>query len=229
MIPPVIVGVQPITVFDFDETLTQKNTLIPYAKCIFGSNLKLGVSLSKATVLGLIDSALQPKSLINPSLMVQQGYLSAIKYRLKDAIRYRLLDEIARVATPEKENFAAKQLHSKFEYIKETVELLYKHANEHEVWIATGSSKEFVEGVAKLNGWPVTKVIGTDIYTESHFAKAECIRANKLNLIRECIPERYNIQRAYGNFPDDSHMVDLAINGYFVAKDMSISEVQTLY
>ncbi|WP_425263873.1 HAD family hydrolase [Vibrio owensii] len=222
---------QKVVVFDFDETLTKKNTLEIFAKTLLGNKalFYFYCMISGLLVPFLFFSKRQKinQTPLTEAFPVKHGFIW--KSRCIDAFRRTFLRLISKHASPELEDMIAKELHSKIEYIDEVVSRLndFTINKNIEVWIATGSSKVFVEAIAKYNKWNVSKVIGTDLYGYGYMATLECIRRNKSHMIKVDLNSKgAYVHEAFGNYWDDMYMLDMSKGRSFcVGKDQSIFEI----
>lgn len=223
-----------VVVFDFDETLTVKNTLKDFSKLVLGNNARfyLHCFLSAIAVPLLFFSKTQQ---INPTPMAHAypiKYRFIWKSRCVDIFRRVFLRLLSKHSLPEIEDVIAKKLHDQIDYIDEAVQKLknFSEQDDVEVWIATGSSRIFVEAIARYNQWNVDKVIGTNIYGEKNMAELECIRRNKSQMIKdEMQDDKFHVHEAYGNMFDDMPMLDLSERRKFIVqKDQTIFEMVEL-
>lgn len=93
-------------------------------------------------------------------------------------------------------------------------------------WVVTAAPRAFVEGIIAAMGWPVERVIGTELPTDVQGAYTgeppnECIGGEKVRRVREAIArlgyhEEPVVLVAYGNAPADLPLLALAKRGYVV-------------
>lgn len=94
-------------------------------------------------------------------------------------------------------------------------------------WVVTATPRAFVQGIIAALGWPVERVIGTELPTTADRytgeLRDECVREAKIHRIRAAIGQpgeqgTPRIRVAYGNAPADLPMLALAERGYVVRR-----------
>ncbi len=210
-------GKSKVAVFDFDETLTERNTLIQYSEELVG-DLKTSKYIVGSALLAIPHYLFSKERNQNTCIISEQKFFSKIKSQIKDSGRKAFLSFLRKSATPELEREAAKMSFEKIAYIDSVVTRLQKHIDDPDcqVWIVTGSSKHYVKEIARLKGWSIDNVIGTNFYGGESIGKEECIRKNKYNILKKALDEaELYIDAAYGNFPDDLHMLGMSLGEEF--------------
>ena len=93
------------------------------------------------------------------------------------------------------------------------------------VWLATASPRAYVEGVVAAYGWPVTRVVGTELsMIEGGFTGVlanECAGDEKVTQLVAALAAAYPsyaVRAAYGNLPVDGPLLNLAERGYNVRR-----------
>ncbi|MGI9335888.1 MAG: HAD family hydrolase [Gammaproteobacteria bacterium] len=194
------VGVAEVALFDFDETLIRPNSL----------GLLFRVSSGRRMLWHLVAPLV-----IDPG-SYRLGVRLAIKRRL-----YRLC---LKGRTDEWLREAGMASAERLPVNPDAVAALETLAAEGlGVWLATASPRAFVEGAVAAFGWPVARVVGTELSMAgggfSGELVDECAGQSKVEQIVAALDgayPRYVVRVAYGNLPVDGPMLELAERGYSV-------------
>lgn len=189
-----------IVIFDFDETLIYENSLNKLFDHYCGRPKLLTYALAS-----LFDKRLYSKN-----------YKKAIKctlYRkvLKGKLHRSLFDVGELVA-------------NRLSPIPEVLRELESYAKRgFAVWIVTASPELFVSGIINALGWPVDRVIGTNMLhckgiLDGYF-EVECEWEQKVFRLHsevEKTSEKVHIHASYGNLPQDEKIISIAENRFEV-------------
>ncbi len=189
-----------LALFDFDETLIQENSLSCLFKTVSGKKVLF------PDVLSLIPN---PKT-----------YRNGIKYSIRYRLYARCLKGVSETTIIQAGKTAAQKLHPLIAVVEQLQELKEKG---HTIWIITATPTLFVKAIADEWGWPVDKVIGTELYQESGIYTGkfaiECMKQEKVLRINQAIKTAQitpSIEVAYGNLPVDIPMLKMAKRRYAV-------------
>lgn len=205
-----------LALFDFDETLTQQNSLW----CLF----QIAVKAKPQLLMDMsIRSALLPvyrKRLERDLDWKVRSWGSHSKRAFRQQLYVALSRNFMKSDVYDMGRLAAQQLQFNEVVIEQLMEL---ESAGHESWVVTGSLEPFVEGVIDQISWPVTRIVGTQWEPEAirapHFK--ECLRHEKVRRIQsilDCMPTTHRSTVAYGNLPDDGPMLALAEKSFSVSR-----------
>ncbi|SFP89362.1 HAD-superfamily subfamily IB hydrolase, TIGR01490 [Nitrosomonas cryotolerans] len=189
-----------LALFDFDETLIRENSLSYLFKET--SNLRF-----------LFPAAL--------SLALD---FDTYRHGIKRAIKRRLYKRCLAGVTESDIYQAGKNVAHKLHPLTEVADKLHQlAAQNHTVWVVTATPTLFVQGVVEQWGWPVAKVIGTELHLRDQVYTGEfseeCLAQEKVRRIQAMLSRdnlKSTIEVAYGNLPVDQPMMSLANKSYAV-------------
>lgn len=193
--------VRTIAVFDFDGTLTTKDTLLEFIKFACGRKKFFIGFLIHSPLLVLMKLGLYPNWKAKESLF--SWFFKGIEH-----------DEFVRLG-----NEFAKEIQ---QFVNlETTNILSKHIQKgHDVYVITASIDEWVRPYCKqLN---VKDVLGTKIeivngVLNGRFVSRNCYGKEKVNRLLEVEPNRSSYYLyAYGDSRGDKEIIDFADNSFYV-------------
>lgn len=205
-----------LALYDFDETLTHKNSLWCLIQNAVKSKPELVVQMGIKSIFSPFlrnglerDREWDAPSFGNHSKRVfrQQLYLALARHFDEDDL-YGFGQEAAR----------------RLKVNQNVVDMMIQYDRKgHETWIVTGSIEPFVQGVVDHYGWPVSRVVGT-LWEPGRVGTRtfkECLRHEKVKRITAqmgCLPKHGWEMVAFGNLPDDGPMLDLATTSFSVSR-----------
>ncbi|WP_108649399.1 HAD-IB family phosphatase [Dongshaea marina] len=190
-----------LALFDFDQTLILENSL---------GTLFKEVSRRKRLWPLLIPEFLKGK-------MLRRGVRTTIKHKLYHRCLHQSDEQRLReIGQQCADRFTINQ--PVFHQLSELA------ASGIQVWVVTASPRPFIEGVIQGLGWPVARVVGTELLESepglySGRYENECshhhkeLRLNSLFKEEGLTPE---IVEAYGNLPADRELLSMAKKGFAV-------------
>ena len=188
---------QTVAAFDFDGTLTVRDTLFEFIKFACGSTrLYVGLALCSpilaAYVLHLVSNSCAKEHLFSCFF---KG-MTYERFRTLGEDFARRVDEIKRV---------------------ETIEALRRHVAEgHRTYVVSASIEEWVRPWCTSAGVEPDRVLATrveviDGHLTGHFSSKNCHGAEKVRRLLECEPNRADyVLYAYGDSNGDREMLQLS-------------------
>ncbi|MDF1690436.1 MAG: HAD-IB family phosphatase [Cycloclasticus sp.] len=193
-----------LAIFDFDETLIKENSLSYLFKNILDSKYLLPKLLSIFFKLSTFTNV----------------YNFGIKYTIKRHLYLSCLNGVSEKQLFESGEIVSGKLTPLSKVLDKLIELDKKGVR---IWIITATPTPFVKGVINQLSWPVSEVIGTELYKHNGVFTGEfgeeCIKDEKVKVIKQAIELKGIsplITDAYGNLPVDIPMLMLASNAYSV-------------
>lgn len=204
-----------LALFDFDETLTQRNSLW----CLYRMALNERPGLMAKMISRSIVSPWTQTKLERDVEWKSYSKFDHIKRVFRQQLYLSLVD-----------SFSKEDLYNLGCDIAPTLRLnqfvvdrlITLNAEGHCIWVVTGSLEPFVEGVIDQLKWPVDRVVGTSWEPEIIGTPGfkECLRHEKVKRIQsivDCEPKKVVSAVAYGNLPDDGPMLSLAEKSFSVS------------
>ncbi|SHN92009.1 Phosphoserine phosphatase [Bathymodiolus heckerae thiotrophic gill symbiont] len=190
-----------LALFDFDETLIYQNSL------------------------GYLFKEVTNKRFIFPSTLSLIFEFDTYRHGIKFSIKRRLYKSCLAGVSEKKLYEAGKTSSKKLHPLDEVVDCLHElHKQNYIIWIVTATPALFVKGVINQWGWPVERVIGTELYQNNNIYTGdlgeECMKEEKVKRINDVIKSKKlepTIEIAFGNLPVDIPMMSLANKSYAVA------------
>jgi HAD superfamily phosphoserine phosphatase-like hydrolase len=189
-----------LALFDFDETLIHQNSLGYLFKRVTGKRFIFHRALSLAFK---IDT-----------------YRHGIKKSIKRQLYKKCLAGVSEKEMYEAGRLSAGEL-NQLDYV---VSRLYAlHKQKYIIWIVTATPSLYVKGIIEQWGWPVDRIIGTELYQKNNIYTGdfgvECMQEEKVKRIYSVIDNEkleLTIELAFGNLPVDIPMMALANKSYSV-------------
>ncbi|MGR5422411.1 haloacid dehalogenase-like hydrolase [Vibrio sp. PNB22_4_1] len=197
-----------VVLFDFDETLILENSLMSLFGYYCDRKKIFGYSF-----LSIFDKRFYTR-------------------QYKKAVKCTLYQNILAGQPEESLSIAGSSIANSLTPIRNVVEDLHAYADlGNEVWIITATPELFVRGIIKSFGWPVTKVIGTRMNSnsgilEGNFEK-ECEWGEKVErLVAEVqnLEDPVSFHASYGNLPQDQKIISVAKH-HFHVKNGFLSQI----
>ncbi|MCB1739580.1 MAG: haloacid dehalogenase-like hydrolase [Gammaproteobacteria bacterium] len=190
----------PVALFDFDQTLVTVNSL------------------------GLLFQSVSGRRRLWPMLVPLLYQPASYASNPRSIIKRRLYRRCLGGQDPAVLVEAAQHCASRLRAVQPVLQALESLAGQgHQVWIATASPRPFVERIVRLRGWPVQRVIGTELPVRGGLLTGdigtECAYRNKARLLLDELARcyaSYEVTHAYGNLPVDMPMLELASRRFAV-------------
>lgn len=199
-----------IVVFDFDGTLTSKDTLIDFIRFVFGfRRLFWGFLLSCPWI-----------------------FMMFIHLYPNEKVKERVLCHFFKGMSLARFEFLGKQFADRVvTYLRPTVvERLQKHLSQGDyVLVITASVPEWVRPLCCRLG--VHQVIGTTMQVENglltgRFHSSNCYGVEKVNRLRQQLGQDKGYVIVYGDSRGDKALADYADEAYWVSKQTIIKKVK---
>lgn len=193
-----------IAAFDFDGTITKKDTLFDFIQFYHGSyKLIVGLIYLLPTLLsyklGLIKNGVAKEKLFSHFFKNEDS----VHFDIKCNQYEERIARMCRTETLEKVNWHLK--------------------NKHIVVIVSASVRNWIEPWAIENN--IGKVISTEIedsggYISGRFSTKNCYGEEKVNRLKDIFPERDQyILYAYGDSSGDNELLAFADNSFLISKN----------